>query len=262
MIHEIIISTEKRLQRKKELAPVKLLESSIYFDSTCVSLSQYILRKDKTGIIAEFKRKSPSGGIINSYADVVSTTIGYMQSGACALSVLTEPDYFQGSPEDLTKVRDTNYCPILRKDFIVDEYQIIESKSIGADAILLIAACLDKVQIELLHSLARSLGMEVIIEIHDQTELTLLPDGEYIIGVNNRNLKTMLTDIEHSLRLANALPQDHIRISESGLKSPKDIQVLNDAGYSGFLMGELFMKSPDPSAALADFIAQLKLVAI
>lgn len=262
MLHEIIISTEKRLELKKELVSIKLLESSIYFDSACVSLTQYLLRNDKTGIIAEFKRKSPSGGIINAYADVVSTTIGYMQAGACALSVVTEPDYFQGSPEDLTKARDTNYCPILRKDFIVDEYQVIESKSIGADAILLIAACLDKAQIELLHSLARSLGMEVIIEIHDQAELYLLPDGEYIIGVNNRDLKTMSTDIEHSLRLADGLPHGYIRISESGIKNPKDIQVLKGAGYSGFLMGEHFMKSPDPSAALADFIAHLKLEAI
>lgn len=162
-------------------------------------------------------------------------------------------------PEDLTLARNTNYCPILRKDFIVDEYQVIQSKSIGADAILLIAACLDKEQLSTLYQLARTMGMEVIIEIHDRNELSLLPDGEYIIGVNNRNLKTMETDISHSLQIAEELPSDHIRISESGIKSQNEILELKQAGYSGFLMGEQFMKSPDPSAALADFITQLKL---
>ncbi len=258
MLEEIITSTKNRLERQKELVPVKLLESSIYFDSVCVSLKEYLLRKDKTGIIAEFKRKSPSGGMINAYADVVKTTIGYMQAGACALSVLTEPDFFQGKPEDLTIARNTNYCPILRKDFIVDEYQVIESKSIGADAILLIAACLDISQMAKLHNLARTLGMEVIVEIHDADEISIIPDGEFIIGVNNRDLKTMKTDIEHSIHLAERLPHDHIRISESGLKNTNDIRILRNAGYSGFLMGEYFMKSPDPSVTLAEFIAQIK----
>ncbi len=258
MLQEIITSTKKRLSRQKELVPVKLLESSIYFDSACISLTEYLLRKDKTGIIAEFKRKSPSGGIINAYADVVRTSIGYMQAGACALSILTEPDFFQGKPEDLTLARNTNYCPILRKDFIVDEYQVIQSKSIGADAILLIAACLDKEQLSTLYQLATTMGMEVIIEIHDKDELSLLPDGEFIIGVNNRDLATMKTDIQHSLLISDLLPFDHLRISESGLKTPNDLQVLRNAGYSGFLMGERFMKCPDPSAALAEFISQIK----
>ncbi|MCB0380156.1 MAG: indole-3-glycerol-phosphate synthase TrpC, partial [Flavobacteriales bacterium] len=146
MLQEIIENKRKKVEQQKQLYPTKLLEQSIYFDSKCVSLSHYLTRKDKSGIIAEFKRKSPSKGVINAYADVLETTLGYMQAGASALSVLTEQDYFMGKSEDLTIARNANYCPILRKDFTVDEYQIIEAKSIGADAILLIAAALEKDQ--------------------------------------------------------------------------------------------------------------------
>ncbi|MCB9173510.1 MAG: indole-3-glycerol phosphate synthase TrpC [Flavobacteriales bacterium] len=257
MLQEIIENKRKKVEQQKQLYPTKLLEQSIYFDSKCVSLSHYLTRKDKSGIIAEFKRKSPSKGVINAYADVLETTLGYMQAGASALSVLTEQDYFMGKSEDLTIARNANYCPILRKDFTVDEYQIIEAKSIGADAILLIAAALEKDQIKNLHQLAKSLGLEVLFEIHGKDELDKVPDSDLIIGVNNRNLKTMEVDLKTSFDIINELPKTSLLISESGLSNVEDVKQLKEAGYQGFLMGEHFMRTPNPAEALKQFITKL-----
>lgn len=258
MLKEIIENTQKRLALNKELFPIKLLENSIFFDSKCVSLSHYITRKDKCGIIAEFKRKSPAKGIINQYVDVRQTTIGYMQAGASALSVVTEKDYFMGQIEDLTITRNANYCPILRKDFIIDEYQVIETKSIGADAILLIAACLEKSELKKLYQLAKSLDLEVLIEIHNKDELGKLPEDDMILGVNNRELKTMNVNIQTSVDMAALLPTGFIWVSESGLNTVDDIKKLKNIGYSGFLMGEHFMKTPDPAETLKQFVNKLK----
>ncbi len=257
MLQEIIENKRKKVDQNKQLYPTKLLEQSIYFDSNCVSLSQYLKRPDKSGIIAEFKRKSPSKGVINAYADVMQTTIGYMQAGASALSILTEEDYFMGKSEDLTTARNANYCPILQKDFIVDEYQIIEAKSIGADAILLIAAALEKDKIKTLYTLAKSLGLEVLFEIHGKEELDKVPDSDIIIGVNNRNLKTMQVDIKTSFEIIQELPKSSLLISESGLNTVEDVRALKEAGFQGFLMGEHFMRTPDPAEALKQFILKL-----
>lgn len=257
MLKEIIENKRKKVEQQKQLYPTKLLEQSIYFDSKCVSLSHYLTRKDKSGIIAEFKRKSPSKGVINAYADVLETTLGYMQAGASALSVLTEQDYFMGKSEDLTIARNANYCPILRKDFTVDEYQIIEAKSIGADAILLIAAALEKNQIKGLYQLAKSLGIEVLFEIHGKDELDKVPDSDLIIGVNNRNLKTMQVDLKTSFDIISELPKTSLLISESGLSNVEDVKRLKVAGYQGFLMGEYFMRTPNPAEALKQFITKL-----
>lgn len=257
MLQEIIENKRKKVEQQKQLYPTKLLEQSMYFGSNCVSLSHYLTRKDKSGIIAEFKRKSPSKGVINAYADVMQTTLGYMQAGASALSILTEQDFFMGKNEDLTIARDANYCPILRKDFTVDEYQIIEAKSIGADAILLIAAALEKDEIKSLYQLAKSLGLEVLFEIHGKDELDKLPSDELIIGVNNRNLKTMEVDLRTSFNIINELPKTSLLISESGLSNVDDVKQLKEAGYQGFLMGEHFMRTPNPAEALKQFIAKL-----
>lgn len=257
MLQEIIANKRKRVAEQKQLFPVKLLEQSMYFDSNCVSLSHYITRPDKSGIIAEFKRKSPSKGIINQYADVMQTTLGYMQAGASALSVLTEEDYFMGKSEDLTIARNANYCPILRKDFIVDEYQLIEAKSIGADAILLIAAALSKEELKSLYEVARSLGLEVLFEIHDRAELEKLPSNDLVLGVNNRNLKTMQVDLKTSFELAYELSKQLVLVSESGLNNTEDVIQLKKAGYQGFLMGEHFMRTPNPAEALKQFITKL-----
>jgi len=257
MLSEIVANRKKQVARNKELYPIKLLETSIYFESPCVSLKHYILRADKSGIIAEFKRKSPSKGILNQYAEVVETTISYMQAGASALSVLTEPDYFMGKDDDLKQARFANFCPILRKDFIFDEYQIIETKSLGADIVLLIAACLDTKELLKLYNLAKQLGLEILFEIHHEDDLKKIPGDDVIIGVNNRNLTTMETDIETSLTMADKLSKDFVLVSESGLKSSVEIIELKKAGYSGFLMGEQFMKFAKPQEAIKQIITEL-----
>src|SRR5688572_19414319 len=191
ILDEIIAYKKTEVATRKSLYPVKLLEQSIYFSTQPVSLGKYIQREDKSGIIAEIKRKSPSKGIINPYVSVERTSIGYMQAGASALSVLTDKNFFGGSNEDLTTARKFNFCPIIRKDFTIDEYQVIEAKAIGADAILLIAAVVEPKQSKELAALAHSLGMEVLLEVHDETELKQnLEAGADMIGVNNRNLKT------------------------------------------------------------------------
>src|SRR5688572_19192414 len=183
ILDQIIEYKRKEVSERKELYPVKFLEQSIYFGTQPVSLKKYIQREDKSGIIAEIKRKSPSKGVINPHVSVERTSIGYMQAGASALSVLTDKQFFGGSNEDLTIARKYNFCPILRKDFTIDEYQIVEAKSIGADAILLIAAVLSSDQINKLTGFAHSLGLEVLLEVHDEEELkSNLETGADLIG--------------------------------------------------------------------------------
>ncbi len=257
-LQTIVEYKKKEVQEKKDLYPAKLLERSIYFNSPCVSFRKYLMRDDLAGIIAEFKRKSPSKGFINKYADVEKTTIGYMQAGASALSVLTDTNFFGGKNEDLTMARKFNFCPILRKDFIVDEYQIIEAKSIGADVILLIAAVLDKEQIKNYTKLAVSLGMEVLLEIHGEEELDKIISEIKIVGVNNRNLKTMEISLQTSFDIFSKLPIEAIKISESGIKTAQQLIQLKEAGYNGFLMGESFMKHSRPEEACMQFIKEVK----
>jgi indole-3-glycerol phosphate synthase len=261
ILDEIIAHKRKEVSDRKSLYPVKLLEQSIYFASPTVSLKKYVQRKDKTGIIAEFKRKSPSKGIINAHASVERTTIGYMQAGASALSVLTDKQFFGGNSDDLTLVRKFNFCPILRKDFTIDEYQIIEAKSIGADAILLIAAVLTPDESKNLAAFAHSLSMEVLLEVHDEEELRQNAEVPAdLIGVNNRNLKTFEVSIEISKRLAPLIPSSAVKVSESGISSPDTISELRKFGYEGFLMGENFMKHSSPEVAAMEFMIELKKV--
>jgi indole-3-glycerol phosphate synthase len=259
ILDQIIEHKRKEVSDRKSLYPVKLLEQSIYFSSPTVSLKKYVQRKDLTGIIAEFKRKSPSKGIINAYAPVERTTIGYMQAGASALSVLTDKQFFGGSNDDLIVVRKFNFCPILRKDFTIDEYQIIEAKSIGADAILLIAAVLSPVESKSLAAFAHSLGLEVLLEVHDEHELKQnLEVGADLIGVNNRNLKTFEVSIEISKQLASLIPNSVVKVSESGISMPETIIELKKYGYEGFLMGENFMKHSQPEVAAMEFVQELR----
>ncbi len=258
ILQEIIAHKRKEIEERKSLFPVKLLEKSIYFNSTPVSLKKYLSRNDLSGIIAEFKRKSPSKGFINRYADLERTTIGYMQAGASALSVLTDTNYFGGKNEDLTLARKFNFCPILRKDFTVDEYQVIEAKSIGADVILLIAAALTKDQISAFSKLAQGLGMEVLLEIHGEDELDKVVPGIEIVGVNNRNLKTMEISLKTSLNIFSKLPTEAIKVSESGISKPSQLVELKDVGYRGFLMGEFFMKHSRPELVCSSFVREVK----
>ncbi|MEP1032048.1 indole-3-glycerol phosphate synthase TrpC [Ekhidna sp.] len=258
ILSEIVENKRKEVEANKELYPVKLLENSPYYESQPVSMKKYLQRQDKSGVIAEIKRKSPSKGIINSHVSVERTSIGYMQAGASGLSVLTDKTYFGGSAEDLKLARSFNFCPILRKDFMVDEYQVIEAKSIGADLILLIAAVLDKSEIERLGGLAQSLGMEVLLEIHNKEELDRsITDKVNLIGVNNRNLKTFKTDIQTSFDLAELIPNEFVKVSESGIADPDTIRQLKAQGYEGFLIGETFMKNGRPEKAAKEFIKLL-----
>ena len=258
MLTEIVNTTRLKIVDRKKNNPLSNLVKSPQFNAPCYSLSEFITKESLSGIIAEFKRKSPSKGIINDKLDVIETTSGYVDSGASALSVLTEQDYFMGKNEDLILARTVNQIPILRKDFIVDEYQIIEAKAIGADAILLIAACLDRSELKYYFELATSLGMEVLFEVHAQEELQKLPDAAVIVGVNNRNLKTMEVSLQTSIDLAKELSSSNILISESGLNSADDVLMLKDLGYSGFLMGEHFMRTSNPGLALKQFVDGLK----
>lgn len=259
ILEEIIATKYKEVEERKALYPVKLLEKSIYFDGPTVSLKKYVTRPDKSGIIAEIKRKSPSKGVINPYVSVERTSIGYMQAGASALSVLTDSKYFGGSSEDLIIARKFNFCPILRKDFTVDEYQIIEAKSIGADAILLIAAALEPVRLKQLAGFAHSLKLEVLLEVHNREELEAnLEAGADLIGVNNRNLKTFVTDVTLSAQLAEFIPSQFVKISESGIENPQTIIELKRHGYQGFLMGQNFMQQSRPEQACYEFIRELK----
>lgn len=259
ILQKIIEYKHKEVEERKSLYPVRLLEQSIYFETVPVSLKHYILRDDLSGIIAEFKRKSPSKGIINAHAPVERTTIGYMQAGASALSVLTDKPSFGGSNEDLTIARKFNFCPIIRKDFTIDEYQIIEAKSIGADAILLIAAVLEPVVAKRLCAFAHSLKMEVLLEVHNEAELQLnLETGADLIGVNNRNLKTFEVSLETSKQLAPFIPGEVVKVSESGISAPESVVELREYGYRGFLMGENFMKKGRPERAAREFITSLR----
>jgi indole-3-glycerol phosphate synthase len=258
ILDQIIEHKRKEVSDRKSLYPPKLLEQSIFFLSPTVSLKKYVTREDKSGIIAEFKRKSPSKGIINQHVSIERTTIGYMQAGASALSVLTDKTFFGGSNEDLTLVRKFNFCPLLRKDFTVDEYQILEAKSIGADAILLIAAVLDPSEAKNLADFAHSLGLEVLLEVHDEVELQKnLNVGADLIGVNNRNLKTFEVSVDVSKKLAALIPDEIVKVSESGISAPETIVELRRFGYRGFLIGETFMKHPRPEVAAGQFIGQL-----
>jgi indole-3-glycerol phosphate synthase len=259
ILDTIIEHKRKEVSERKELYPIKFLEQSIYFQSQPVSLKKYIQREEKSGIIAEIKRKSPSKGVINPHVSVERTSIGYMQAGASALSVLTDKEFFGGSNEDLTTARKFNFCPILRKDFTIDEYQIVEAKSIGADAILLIAAVLDPSQLKSLAAFAHTFGLEVLLEVHNEEELKKSLDaGADLIGVNNRDLKTFNLSIEVSKRLAALIPSSVIKVSESGIESVQAILDLKQYGYEGFLMGQNFMQHSRPEAACKDFIDDLR----
>lgn len=260
ILDQIIADKKVEVEQRKSLYPVKLLEQSTYFSGKAVSLKKYIRREDKVGIIAEFKRQSPSKGIINSSAKVEKTTIGYMQAGASGLSVLTDSKYFGGKNEDLITARSFNFCPILRKDFIVDEYQIIEAKSIGADVILLIAAALTPEQVKSLGAFAQSLGLEVLLEVHNKEELesSLNPHID-LLGVNNRNLSTFETSIQTSKDLAELIPNDFVKVSESGINDPAVVVDLMNHGFEGFLIGEYFMQKGSPEKACRDFVKQIKL---
>ncbi|MDH3708446.1 MAG: indole-3-glycerol phosphate synthase TrpC [Cyclobacteriaceae bacterium] len=259
ILEEILDHKLKEVADRQSLFPIKLLERSIYFETPTVSLKKYLLRPDRWGIIAEIKRKSPSRGVINDQVSVERISIGYMQAGASALSVLTDGPFFGGSNEDLITARNYNLCPILRKDFIIDEYQVLEAKSIGADAILLIAAALEPQKAHDLAVFAHSLGLEVVLEVHNGQELDSHINPEVdVVGVNNRDLKTFDVNVQTSKQLAAKIPPDFVKISESGIFEVDTVLGLRELGYQGFLIGQNFMEHSRPEKKCREFIAQLR----
>jgi indole-3-glycerol phosphate synthase len=259
ILDEILIHKRKEVAERKALWSTTFLEQSIYFGLPTVSMKKCLLQEDASGIIAEIKRKSPSKGVINSQVSVEEISIGYVQAGASAISVLTDKNFFGGSNEDLSIARKFNTCPILRKDFVIDEYQVIEAKSIGADVILLIAAALDPLRLKTLCTLAHTLGMEVLLEVHNEAELNDHLDANAdLIGVNNRNLKTFELNVNTSRVLSDKIPTSAVRVSESGIETPDVIVDLKRHGFRGFLIGQTFMQNTRPAKTANDFIIELK----
>ena len=256
ILDNIVANKKLEVRNKKSEFAVSVLEQSNFFERQTLSLHQFLLDKSRTGIIAEYKRKSPSKGIINANATVENVTKAYAQF-ASGISVLTDENFFGGTAADLQNAR-FNSVPILRKDFMIDEYQIIEAKSMGADVILLIAACLSVAEVKQFAALAKRLGLEVLLEIHNEEELIHISADVDFVGVNNRNLKTFAVNIDTSLDLINKIPTEKLAIAESGISNVDTIVTLRQAGFKGFLIGENFMKEQDPAIAFANFVHQLK----
>ena len=255
ILREIVLNKRKEIHFLKKNRPISEIEKSQYFNREVISLKKSLI--EKSGIISEFKRKSPSKPNINLDAEVITITRGYELSNSSGISILTDSKYFGGSNEDITSVRSEINIPILRKDFILDEYQVIESKSLGADVILLIAASLSKEDVKNLSRFAKTFDLQVILEIHSEDELSYLCDSIDVVGVNNRNLKKFETDINNSINIAGMIPSSFLKISESGISTSKEILRLKEYGFDGFLIGENFMKKEDPVFACNDFIKKL-----
>ncbi len=256
ILDKIVAHKQFEVAARKQKKSIEELKTAALFNRSAYSITTFLNDPERTGIIAEFKRKSPSKGIINGTANVVDVTGAYAKH-ASAVSVLTDLDFFGGEPADLIAAR-VHAIPILRKDFMIDPYQVYEAKAMGADLILLIAACLSKEAVRSLAILAKSLGMEVLLEIHDDTELEHICEEVDLVGVNNRNLKTFEVSIQTSLNLINKIPSNKLAVAESGISDVNTIVTLRNAGFKGFLIGENFMKETDPSIAFADFVNQLK----
>ncbi len=256
ILDKIIAHKREELEVRKLMVAEKDLLDSRFFKRTCLSLKQNLLKNNATGIIAEFKRKSPSKGYINQHADVRTITKAYTTFGASGLSILTDHEFFGGSTEDIVAARQ-NEVPILRKEFIIDTYQLLASKAMGADVILLIAACLSPKEVKHLAAFAKQTGLEVLLELHEENELGHICDEVDMVGINNRNLKTFKVDINRSLKLAEKIPADKVKIAESGITNAATIHTFKNAGFKGFLIGENFMKEPDPGKAFKQFVEQL-----
>ena len=256
ILETIIARKREEVAVAKAECSIAALEAKPLFKRTCLSLKSFLLDKSKVGIIAEYKRRSPSKGIINATAGVVEVTTAYAQFGASGISVLTDTDFFGGSLEDLLVAR-VNEVPLLRKDFMIDEYQLVEAKAYGADVILLIAACLSPVEVARLAAFAKQLGLEVLLELHDESEIEHICDSVDLVGVNNRNLKTFTVDLEQSVKLAAKIDNRFIKVAESGISDTEALRYLKGHGFQGFLIGENFMKQSSPAESFRSFVEEL-----
>ena len=253
------ITNDKRIEvnLRKQLIPTRQLEQSILFERETISLANK-LRNSTTGIIAEHKRRSPSKQVINHDLNVFDVAKGYEDAGVCGMSVLTDGKYFGGALDDLLTARASCNLPLLRKEFIIDTYQILEAKAYGADVILLIAAILTKTEIKQFSEFAKSLNLEVLLEVHNEEELnkSIMPSLD-MLGVNNRNLKTFDVSLETSKQLSTLIPNDFVKVSESGISNIEAIKTLQPFGYKGFLIGENFMKTENAGESAKQFIKEL-----
>jgi indole-3-glycerol phosphate synthase len=258
ILDKIVNRKKEEVAEAKKKVSVAELEANANFNRQPFVFKEFLLDEKRTGIIAEFKRRSPSKGLINGTADVAEVTQAYNLAGAAALSVLTDIDFFGGKAEDLFKARAVNQIPILRKDFMIDEYQILEAKAWGADIILLIASILTPQQIIKFGKLAQSLGLNVLLEVHNLEELekSICPNLD-AIGVNNRNLGDFSVNIQTSFDLVNKIPNEFLKISESAIDNPAVIKELKTVGYNGFLIGENFMKTNNPGKGMLEFVKHL-----
>lgn len=256
ILSEIVAHKRLVVAKEKESKPISEWEQLLDGSPQPASMRD-ALATSQTGIIAEFKRRSPSKGWIKQEGDASVIPPAYSQAGAAALSILTDEHYFGGSLDDVRTARPLTTTPILRKDFVIDEYQLYQARAVGANAALLIAACLEKSEYRLLKNKAHALGLEVLLEIHSEPEMDYIEGDEDMVGINNRNLGTFHTDVENSFRLASLLPGNIVKVSESGISSPETIRQLRTAGFRGFLIGETFMKTASPSDTLRHFIQEI-----
>lgn len=257
ILQEIVATKRAEIDRRKRETDFQALYRQAETPRTTRHSLREALRSSSTGIISEFKRRSPSKGWINRDADVQSVVRAYQQAGATALSVLTDTPYFGGTDDDLRAARQACFLPILRKDFTIDEFQLVESRALGADAVLLIAAALTREQCRRFAEIAHQLELEVLLEIHDQSELDYYSEYVDVLGVNNRNLGSFHTDVANSFRLIEQMPQEATPISESGISNPDTVKELRTIGFKGFLIGENFMKTEAPGDSLKSFINAL-----
>lgn len=255
ILDKIVVKKKEEVDYLKQTYTLSEVKDSSHYNRTCYSLSDRLKNKNNLGIIAEFKRKSPSKGLINKY-DHTPTEVAtsYMKAGVTAISTLTDVVFFGAKPTDIQEVRASVKIPILRKDFMIDTYQIHEAKAMGADVILLIAAILSKEQASELASLSHTLGLQVLYEIHDISETETIPESVDIIGINNRDLKEFKVDYNHSIHIKNILSTTKPLISESGLSDPSVVHMLKEEGFDGFLIGEAFMKTKNPGQSCHEFI--------
>lgn len=257
ILDKIISYKHKEVFIDRDNTPIKKLEKSEFFERKCFSLKK-IIKESNLGIISEFKRKSPSKGWFNSNINILSVVKDYESAGSSGISILTDKKFFYAEQNDLSIVRKNISIPILKKDFIIDLYQIFSAKSMGADVILLISEILSKKMINEFAKQAKNLGMEVIMELHSENEIDKINDNIDIIGINNRNLKTFEVNIESSIKLFSKIPDNFIKISESGISKPEDVIFLkNNIGFKGFLIGEIFMNSNNPGYSCKKFIKNI-----
>lgn len=256
ILDKILADKVIEVANRKAVKSIDDLLKESGFTRQTLSLKQNLIASN-SGIISEFKRKSPSKGWIHQDADVTAVTYGYSQAGACGISILTDEIYFGGTPADVIAARPQVACPILRKEFVIDEYQLYEARAMGADLILLIAAALSPQQTKNLARKAHELNLEVLLEVHNEEELGHANEFVDMLGVNNRNLKTFVTDVQVSFGLVNKIPSEFVKVSESGISAVETVRELRQVGYRGFLMGENFMKEAIPAEALKRFIQNL-----